>query len=149
MSFQQQDRAPPSVAALAIGFTVIGAITGYYLGEARSLGLFTFGRSPTSNHSSAAAAHPDDDSDDSDDDDSVALSEDEAHDLGELKQFRDNTEECKLVLVVRNDLGMGKGPFCKRKLSSTTALFVQHHPSLLPMPTPGRLCLLLAQAPVN
>ena len=28
---------------------------------------------------------------------------------GELKAFEGNREECKLVLVVRTDLGMGKG----------------------------------------
>ena len=28
---------------------------------------------------------------------------------GELKAFEGNKEECKLVLVVRTDLGMGKG----------------------------------------
>ena len=28
---------------------------------------------------------------------------------GELKAFEGNREECKLILVVRTDLGMGKG----------------------------------------
>ena len=36
-------------------------------------------------------------------------SEDEDKEQGELKAFEGNKEECKLVLVVRTDLGMGKG----------------------------------------
>ena len=35
--------------------------------------------------------------------------EDEDEEQGELKGFEGNKEECKLVLVVRTDLGMGKG----------------------------------------
>lgn len=31
---------------------------------------------------------------------------------GALKAFEGNIEECKLVLVVRTDLGMGKGMLC-------------------------------------
>ena len=33
----------------------------------------------------------------------------DAEEQGELKNFQGNKEECKLVLVVRTDLGMGKG----------------------------------------
>ncbi len=39
----------------------------------------------------------------------VRDSEDEEEEGGELKAFEGNREECKLVLVVRTDLGMGKG----------------------------------------
>ena len=35
--------------------------------------------------------------------------EEEEQQQGELKAFEGNREECKLVLVVRTDLGMGKG----------------------------------------
>ena len=34
---------------------------------------------------------------------------------GELKAFEGNREECKLVLVVRTDLGMGKGTITSPK----------------------------------
>ena len=34
---------------------------------------------------------------------------------GELKGFEGNREECKLVLVVRTDLGMGKGKIASPK----------------------------------
>ena len=35
--------------------------------------------------------------------------EEEEQQGGELSTFPENKEECKLVLVVRTDLGMGKG----------------------------------------
>ena len=47
------------------------------------------------------------DEDDDDDDDSEE--EDEKEQGSELSTFPENKEECKLVLVVRTDLGMGKG----------------------------------------
>ncbi|CAK4032582.1 Peptidyl-tRNA hydrolase like [Lecanosticta acicola] len=112
----QQERAPPSAIAIAIGFSVITGITGYYLGQAQSIGVF--GRSASSKHSSGARADADDDPDDSD-----ALSEDEGPSLGELKHFRDVTEECKLVLVVRTDLGMGKGKIAAQCSHATLACY--------------------------
>lgn len=128
MSSVQQERAPPSAVATAIGFSIIAGITGYFLGQARSIGVF--GRSAATKHSSTRAAHADDDSDD----DSDASSDDEASDLGELKPFRDNKEECKLVLVVRTDLGMGKGKSATQTFYSTTAPPVLHYTRFLPTP---------------
>lgn len=98
-----QDRGPPSAAAIAIGTGIVAGLTGYFLGTARSIGVF--GRSPS--------LREDDEDDDDDDNDggdiSDAASETHIDDLGELKTFPGNTEECKLVLVVRTDLGMTKG----------------------------------------
>jgi PTH2 family peptidyl-tRNA hydrolase len=92
-----QDRGPPSAAAIAIGTGIVAGLTGYFLGQARSIGVF--GRSHDASSSAA-------DSDMSD-----AEDEDEAQpdDLGELKTFSGNSEECKLVLAVRGDLKMTKG----------------------------------------
>ena len=71
---------------------------GYFLGQASSIGLFS---SPgTRGPHDAESDISDADADDEDDD---------VQDLGELKAFAGNREECKLVLVVRTDLGMGKG----------------------------------------
>ena len=50
-------------------------------------------------------ARSDEDRDESSEDEDE--DEDEQH--GELSSFPGNNEECKLVLVVRTDLGMGKG----------------------------------------
>lgn len=99
-----QDRGPPSAAAIAIGTGIVAGLTGYFLGTAKSIGVFA--RSP--------APHEADDSDedgdgDGDGDISDATSETHTDDLGELKTFPGSTEECKLVLAVRTDLGMTKG----------------------------------------
>lgn len=95
-----QDRGPPSAAAIAIGTSIIAGLTGYFLGTAKSIGVF--GRS--------APAHEGDDDDEANAcDHSDASSETHTDDLGELKTFPGSTEECKLVLAVRTDLGMTKG----------------------------------------
>ena len=99
-----QDRGPPSAAAIAIGTAIISALTGYYLGQARSIGLF--GKAATTK-ASAGVGHAREDEEDSDISDADSEGGDAS--VGELNTFSGNSEECKLVLVVRNDLGMGKG----------------------------------------
>ena len=89
---------PPSAAAIAIGTAIISVVTGYYIGQARSIGLFGSTATPE--------PFPDDENDNDDDEDSDVSGEDgRAH----LLPFSGNTEEGKLVLVVRTDLGMTKG----------------------------------------
>lgn len=111
-----QDRGPPSAAAIAIGTAIVAGVTGYFLGQASSIGLFgkSDTRAPAARLSQReGVAKPDEaetesdddageDDDDDDDDDS------DVQDLGELQTFPGNTEECKLVLVVRSDLGKQK-----------------------------------------
>lgn len=101
-----QERGPPSTAAVAIGTAIISGLFGYYLGQARSIGLF--GTSSTTSPA-ARIGHETAASDSSDADEETGDEEDSLQDLGELKSFAGNNEECKLVLVVRSDLGMGKG----------------------------------------
>lgn len=98
------DRPPPSAASYAIAAAIVAFTTGYFIGKARSIGLF--GQSPV-DYTAMAAGVASDDDDDEDGDDSG--SEESAQDLGELQTFEGSTEECKLVLVVRTDLGMTKG----------------------------------------
>lgn len=98
------ERSPPSTAAIAIATGIVAALGGYFVGQASSLGLFGSG-SKTTQRSGRAE-------DDDDDDDDSSDGEDE--DLGpveqaDLKDFAGLNEECKLVLVVRTDLGMTKG----------------------------------------
>lgn len=110
-----QDRGPPSAAAIAIGTALISGVTGYFLGQASSIGLF--GQSSTQPAAVARLGHGDDESKtdgattNGDESEEEADSESDVQDLGELKTFPNNNEECKLVLVVRSDLGMGKGTF--------------------------------------
>lgn len=104
-----QDRGPPSAAAIAIGTAIVAGITGYFLGQASSIGLFgkTDTRAPAARISrNEGEAKPDSSETESDeDDDAEDDDDDDVQDLGELQTFPGNTEECKLVLVVRTDLG--------------------------------------------
>lgn len=98
-----QDRGAPSTASLVLATAIVAGVTGYFVGQARSIGLLG-GRVPTAK-SGQRKQHTDAESDGSEDD-----SEDADDDVqGELKSFPDSHEECKLVLVVRTDLGMTKG----------------------------------------
>lgn len=92
----QEHHSPPTTASIALACALIAGVTGYFLGQARSIGLFGGSISGPKHREQKGEAETDDDSSD----------EDEAQDLGE---FADNNEECKLVLVVRTDLGMTKG----------------------------------------
>lgn len=108
-----QDRGPPSAAAIAIGTAIVAGVTGYFIGQASSIGLFS--SSSTRSTAGARLRRSGDEAETSDDDlDAKSSGDDEdededLQDLGELKTFPGNQEECKLVLVVRTDLGMGKG----------------------------------------
>lgn len=105
-----QDRGPPSAAAIAIGTAIVAGLTGYFIGQASSIGLFGRNdtRAPKARLSGREGqAKPDASETESSDDDDAAEEDDEddVQDLGELQTFPGNSEECKLVLVVRSDLG--------------------------------------------
>lgn len=119
-----QDHGPPSTAAIAVSTAIISGIAGYFLGQARSIGLF-------GQQSGTRATVGSDESKQADSDISDAASEssdDDVQDLGELKTFLGSTEECKLVLVVRSDLGMGKG----MPVSVASSNCYRYHSSTLP-----------------
>lgn len=97
-----QDRGPPSTAAIAIGTSIISLLVGYYIGQARSIGLFG-GSSTASAAATQVGRQP------SDDEESDASDAESQSGVGELQSFTDSSEECKLVLVTRTDLGMTKG----------------------------------------
>lgn len=80
---------------------MISGITGYYIGQLRSILPARNVASGSSPKSSNAGEITDDDSDD--------MSDDDALDVDEINAFPDSNEECKLVLCVRTDLGMTKG----------------------------------------
>jgi PTH2 family peptidyl-tRNA hydrolase len=76
---------------------LVAGVTGYFLGQAKSLGLF--GGSPVSEPRRENGVKAESSDESSDDEDADELSSD----------FPGHNEECKLVLVVRTDLGMTKG----------------------------------------
>jgi len=101
-----QDRGPPSTIAVVLATAIIAGLTGYFIGTGRSLGLFGGSGTPLGpavgvGHAKQGAGDDASDSGDSD--------EDDEDDAGELKSFPDSSEELKLTLVVRTDLGMTKG----------------------------------------
>lgn len=112
-----QDRGPPSTLAVVIGTAIVAGLTGYYLGQARAIGVF-------GNPVTRPSGPSDEESDISDADAAGSGDEDEdVQDLGELKTFPGSTEECKLVLVVRTDLGMGKGKIAAQCSHATLACY--------------------------
>ena len=118
------DRPPPSTAAIAIATAIIAALGGYFIGQGASLGLFSSKNSSSKKswpNSYDVTVHPDSSDEELmeslksgvEEEDEVS-EEDEAElvEAGKLARFEGNKEECKLVLVVRTDLGMGKGSIC-------------------------------------
>ena len=96
-----QDRPPPTTAAIAMACALIAGVTGYFVGQASAIGFF--GNSQQTK--SSAGKDKVEDSQSS----SEGEAEDETEDGPELENFAGSDEECKLVLVVRTDLGMTKG----------------------------------------
>ncbi|KAI4228895.1 MAG: hypothetical protein L6R36_001313 [Xanthoria steineri] len=152
------DRPPPSMTSVVIGTAILAVALGYFIGQGSSLGIFGSttppnGSKPKSKNpkkswpnSYDVTIHPDSSDEEvfkqirgadlgiESEESSEDSSSDEAEvELGQkqegLNQFEGNKEECKLVLVVRTDLGMGKGKIaaqcshatlaCYRALSST------------------------------
>ena len=122
------DGTTPSTTSIALATAILAGAAGYFIGTASSIGLF--GSSKNGGEHNARKSwpnnydvtiHPDSSNEelmkslgrekekevkDSEDEED---SEDDMSVQGELKAFQENREECKLVLVVRTDLGMGKG----------------------------------------
>ncbi|KAK4902593.1 hypothetical protein LTR27_000530 [Elasticomyces elasticus] len=127
-----QDRGPPSTTNIVLATAIVSGLAGYYFAQARSIGLFG-GQSITR----TAAEADTKDSDVSDAEGSASPDDDDdVQDLGELKSFAGNTEECKLVLVVRKDLGMSPGKIGAQCGHATLACYKTlvranpHHPVL-------------------
>jgi hypothetical protein len=86
----------PSTANIAAACAILAGVTGYMLGQAKSLGFF--GGSPVLQPTGSEKERADDSGDESSD-------EEEDSTPAEFP----GQEECKMVLVVRTDLGMTKG----------------------------------------
>ncbi|KAL8661440.1 MAG: hypothetical protein Q9168_008386 [Polycauliona sp. 1 TL-2023] len=146
------DRAPPSTTSIIIGTAILAVALGYFIGQGSSLGIFSSPPPPTKSKSSRknpkkswpnsydVTLHPDSSDEEvfkqirgadlgmSSQESSRDSSSDEAEEsLGQkqegLNQFEGNREECKLVLVVRTDLGMGKGKIAAQASHATLACY--------------------------
>lgn len=105
------EKSPPSFAAVAVSSLILGLLAGYFIGQGSSIGLFGSGPGAKKSwpNSYDVKVHADSSDEQADDEDEE---EEDEGDGNELKDFRDSSEEVKLVLAVRTDLGMGKGLYC-------------------------------------
>lgn len=123
------DRLPPSAMAIIIGTSIIAGLSGYMFGIASSLGFFPLPFSKEPRSRGIASYDDESESEGTDIDEGVldhapnwsnGLEADKRDGLRESKKpvakevvqnmpLGDSTEECKMVLVVRTDLGMTKG----------------------------------------
>ncbi|MCJ1238128.1 hypothetical protein MMC14_006117 [Varicellaria rhodocarpa] len=141
----------PSTAAIALATGIVCAAAGYFLGQGSSLGLFSSSTSSDFKKSKSSpkkswpnsydvTIHPDSSDEEfmeslnrdtrekerelgEDDDSEEEEDEEEEKQGGELSNFPENKEECKLVLVVRTDLGMGKGKIAAQCSHATLACY--------------------------
>jgi PTH2 family peptidyl-tRNA hydrolase len=100
------DRLPPTTTAYVIATAIIAGVTGYFIGQGSSLNLFKEKEGWPNSYNVKVHSHSSDEEEEEPEEESD--SEDEGNGE-ELATFKDNTEEVKLVLVVRMDLGMTKG----------------------------------------
>jgi hypothetical protein len=116
----------PSVWAVAFGASVVAGLAGYFLGTASSIGIFGSNSQQRLVSSSGEKEH---DGSESEDDNASESDLEDSEDDQEINGFEDSTEECKLVLVVRTDLGMTKGTyhiFSLLSINTTSHIFSPH-----------------------
>ncbi|KFY42675.1 hypothetical protein V495_04384, partial [Pseudogymnoascus sp. VKM F-4514 (FW-929)] len=123
------DRPPPSATAIIVGTAILSLLTGYMIGTATSLNLLPspFSSAPAKTRSRSDTTGYDDEEESSEEEIEAGevldhapnwLNGPEADKRDGLtvaapvatkkREVVDDNEECKLVLVVRTDLGMTK-----------------------------------------
>ncbi|KAL6238176.1 hypothetical protein BDW75DRAFT_237676 [Aspergillus navahoensis] len=115
------DRVPPSTTTYVVATAIIAGITGYFIGQGASLGLFSTTEKEGWPNSYNVTPHRG--SSDEEGDSEEEESDEEEGDGTELANFEDNAEEVKLVLVVRTDLGMTKGKIAAQCSHATLACY--------------------------
>jgi hypothetical protein len=126
------DRPPPSATAIIIGTAILSLVTGYMIGTATSLNLLPspFSSAPAKTRSRSDTTGYDDEEESSEEEIEAGEVLDHAPNWAngpeadkrdgltvaapaptKKREVVDDNEECKLVLVVRTDLGMTKGMF--------------------------------------
>ncbi|KAI4746436.1 PTH2-domain-containing protein, partial [Aureobasidium sp. EXF-8845] len=113
----------PSVWAVAFGASVVAGLAGYFLGTASSIGIFGNNSQQRLVSSSGAQHGKEHDGSESEDDNASESDLEDSEDDQEINGFEDSTEECKLVLVVRTDLGMTKGKIAAQCSHATLACY--------------------------
>ncbi|TEY84250.1 hypothetical protein BOTCAL_0018g00270 [Botryotinia calthae] len=142
-------RAPPTPTAMLIGTAIIAGLSGYMIGIASSLGFFPIPFMPRAPKERGIANYDDEEESEEEDIDASMLDHApnwsnglEADKRDGLRATQNNTakksekkkeksegglvdtgEECKLVLVVRTDLGMTKGKIAAQCSHATLACY--------------------------
>lgn len=134
------DKSPPSSLALAFSSLLLGLVAGYFIGQGSSIGLFSSRPSSKSRSSKSkrkpqatswpnsydVTIHPDSSADEApaeaDDEEEDSDSSEEGED-GDINAFADTTDEVKVMLVVRTDLGMTKGKIAAQCGHATLACY--------------------------
>jgi PTH2 family peptidyl-tRNA hydrolase len=101
------DRLPPTTTAYVIATAIIAGVTGYFIGQGSSLNLFKEKEGWPNSYDVEVHNHSSDEGEE--DSEEEETDEEDEGNGEELASFKHNTEEVKLVLVVRMDLGMTKG----------------------------------------
>ncbi|GKZ39736.1 gluconate transport-inducing protein [Aspergillus brasiliensis] len=115
------DRTPPSTAAYVVATAILAGITGYFIGQGSTLGLFSNKEKEGWPNSYNVKPHLD-----SSEEDYESEEEEDSEEEGdgtELANFDSSNEEVKLVLVVRTDLGMTKGKIAAQCSHATLACY--------------------------
>ncbi|KAF7713842.1 Peptidyl-tRNA hydrolase 2 [Penicillium ucsense] len=126
------DRTTPTTTAYVIATAIVAGVTGYFIGQGASLGLFREKQGWPNGYD--VKVHKDSSDEELEGQDSEEEESDDDEDEGtgeELASFKDNEEEVKLVLVVRTDLGMTKGKIAAQASHATLACykyFITHKP---------------------
>ncbi|OXV08131.1 hypothetical protein Egran_04107 [Elaphomyces granulatus] len=118
------ERVPPTTASYVIASAILAGVLGFFIGQGASLGLFSSATAKSSSERRKASSEGDKaqgKEDSSSEEDWENESDEE--DGGELATFAGNNDEVKLVLVVRTDLGMGKGKIAAQCSHATLACY--------------------------
>ncbi|KAI2966681.1 hypothetical protein CBS147323_5251 [Aspergillus niger] len=116
------DRTAPSTAAYVVATAILAGITGYFIGQGSTLGLFSNKEKEGWPNSYNVKPHLDSSDEDYESEEEEEDSEEEG-DGTELANFDSSNEEVKLVLVVRTDLGMTKGKIAAQCSHATLACY--------------------------
>ncbi|KAH0543944.1 hypothetical protein FGG08_001845 [Glutinoglossum americanum] len=117
----------PSTVAIAIATAILAGLGGYLVGQANSLGLFG-GAGSKQEIMTKEQLIPSEDED-----------EEETQEGGAIEKQNDfptSNEECKLVLIVRTDLGMTRGEYIALALFSSAPT---RYPPLTIASPPGKM----------
>ncbi|RJE18666.1 Peptidyl-tRNA hydrolase [Aspergillus sclerotialis] len=127
------DRLPPTTTAYVIATAILAGVTGYFIGQGSSLGLFRSKERKSWPNSYNVKVHRGSSDEEASDEESDSEEEGMGQEGNgsELAAFKDNNDEVKLVLVVRTDLGMTKGKIAAQCSHATLACykyFLTHSP---------------------